>query len=126
MHCLSIVFDAGAPVMWKLVFRDGEAAEKAAAHISEARAGWYGAHPAPVVQLTDDFGQRVTIDCGNFTACMLENLEESKLAHIEMSLHEARVRSKANQMAQADPGIRQAAIMQGPAVLSPSMFNGRA
>lgn len=120
MHCLSIVFAAGAPVLWKLIYRTEEKAKQAYELLSE---------PTPEGEtrgiFEDDFGQKITIRFDNIIGMMLEDLEQSKLAHVEMTLHEARTRSKAGQMAQTDPQIRQANMLQGPAVLSPGMFNGR-
>lgn len=123
MHCLSIVFGAGAPVMWKLIYRTEEAAKAAYTTIT---------HPQPpiahemVVECVDDFGQSTCIRLNSVAGVMLEDLEQSKMAHVEMSLHEARTRSTAQKMAQADPAIRQAAMMGagGPAIFSP-MQNGR-
>lgn len=106
--------------MWKLVFRSNEKATDVYNTLIKPVP-----ETAPILHVADDFGQMVAINAHGIRGLMLEDLEQSKLAHIEMSLHEARVRSKAGQMAQADPSIRQAAMMQGPAVLAPGMLNGR-
>jgi len=53
---------------------------------------------------------------------MLENLDESQLAYIEMALHQARVQAKANERAQSDSVLRNA--KRGPAVITPGMNGG--
>lgn len=121
MHCLSIVFNAGSPVMWKLLYRTESDALSAF-----QRAGMHFAptNSPQAIQLNDDFGQSVVIGRGVAGGVMLEDLDQSKLAHIEMSLHEAKTRAKAQKQAQTDPELRTSQMMQGMPVLSP-MGNGR-
>lgn len=118
MHCLSIVFNAGSPVMWKLVFRAEENAIKAYGSIREA-----GDHD--IVELRDDFGQTVLAHLDRVAGVMLENLEESKLAHIEMQLYEAKARAAATKRAQSDPELRTAGMMHGGMPILSPMAGGR-
>ncbi len=118
MHCLSIVFNAGSPVMWKLLFREQERANTVVARFTEAPA-------SGAIYLSDDFGQQVVVNRESLAGWMLEDLDQSKLAHIEMSLHEAKTRAMANKMAQADPGLRTSQMMQGMPQFSPMGPNGR-
>jgi len=55
---------------------------------------------------------------------MLEDMEKSKLAHIERGLHQARTQAKAQQAATQDPVLKSAAMMRGPAMIDP-MGNSR-
>jgi len=81
----------------------------------------------------DDFGQEATIDRNQIHGSMLEELDKSKLARIEMELHAVRTKLKANEIADADPMIRQArARQQGggmpmlqPMGAIPGLQNGR-
>lgn len=123
MHCLSIVFNAGSPVMWKLLFREKENAESALNHLLLVF-NQQDVSSADRIGLVDDFGQTVNIKAASLDGCMLEDLDQSKLAHIEMSLHEAKTRAKAQKQAQTDPELRTSQMMQGMPVLSP-MGNGR-
>ena len=126
MHCLSIVFNAGSPVMWKLLYREVGEASIQANKLCETREKWAGSLPAPLVEITDDFGQLVQISCDSFAGCMLEDLDQSKLAHIEMSLHEAKTRAMATKQAQSDPALRTAGMISGGMpILSPMGPNGR-
>ena len=69
--------------------------------------------------VTDDFGQTATLKAGSITAFMLEDMDKSKLANVELFLHQQRVQAMAQKAAQADPGLRANSLMNGPAMLSP-------
>ncbi len=117
MHCLSIVFNAGSPVMWKLLYREATDAVKNYEALL---------HTDGDVELSDDFGQKIMVSRDQLSGVMQEDLDQSKLAHIEMSLHEAKTRAAANKQAQSDPALRTSAMMGagGMPILSP-MGNGR-
>ena len=66
---------------------------------------------ASTVSVADDFGQRATIDIKSIHGFMLEDMEQSKLAHIERGLHQARTQARAQQMATADPVLKNAAMI---------------
>lgn len=73
----------------------------------------------------DDFGQRACLRLDTITGVMLENLDESKLANIEMGLHQQRTQVGFQQRAESDPTIRAASQRRGPAVIDPTAgFNG--
>jgi hypothetical protein len=113
MFSLTIVFGPG-PMVWTLMFKNQEAALGAADTISKAPL-------EEVVAIHDEFGQACEIGKCNIYGFMVENLEQSKLAHIERALHQARTKVKADELAQADPVIRSAATRQGGAILQPAM-----
>ena len=122
MHLLTIVFGP-SPTPWSLLFKSPEAADKTFMDLESAKAGI----GASTVSVADDFGQRATIDIKSIHGFMLEDMEQSKLAHIERGLHQARTQARAQQMATADPILKNAAMMQGPAMLQPmggNRFNG--
>jgi len=113
MHLLTIVFGP-SPTPWALLFEKTEAADRALIDLKTAKAANAG-----TVDIVDDFGQRAIIEVQTIHGFMLEDMEQSKLAHIERGLHQARTQARANQMAQGDPVLKNAAMMQGPAMLSP-------
>jgi hypothetical protein len=86
-------------MMWTLLYKDREKAEQHRGHISDG--------PDRVI-LVDDFGQEATFFQECIYGVMLEDMEQSKLAHIERELHLVRTKLKANEIADADPQIRQA------------------
>ena len=112
-HLLTIVFGP-SPTPWALLFKNPEAADRALIDLKTAKAANTG-----IVDIVDDFGQRAIIEVQTIHGFMLEDMEQSKLAHIERGLHQARTQARANQMAQGDPVLKNAAMMQGPAMLSP-------
>ena len=58
--------------------------------------------------IADDFGQNCEINSKQIAGYMLENLDQSKLAHIERALNHERTRIAADKLAEADPTIREA------------------
>jgi hypothetical protein len=118
MHLLTIVFGP-VPTPWSLLFKKPELADKTFADLQIAKK-----EKAEQVSVMDEFGQRADIDVKSIHGFMLEDMEQSKLAHIERGLHQARTQARAQQMAGSDPVLKNAAMMQSPAMLSP-MGNGR-
>ena len=113
MYSLTITFGPG-PTVWRFLFRTKERAETCNALASIV--------PGSDMHIEDDFGQIGDIKAPTIHGRMLENLDESLVAYVEMALHNARVQSKAQQRAEGDPTINRQ--MRGPAVLTPNM-NGR-
>ena len=118
MHLLTIAF-GGMGMAWKFGFKTAEAAEKAyaAAHNS---IGHPGSAMAPPVEIKDDFGQRGKFGA-EITGALLENLDETKLLHVEHALHNAKTQAALQSRAQGDPTLK---FMQqngpgGPAMISP-------
>jgi hypothetical protein len=108
MYSLTVVFGTPA-TSWRFLFRSKEKAEQAIGLISD--------HPTQDLHIADDFGQSADIKALTIHGRMLENLDESQNAYVEMALHNARVQAKAQERAKADPAIR--AAQRGPAVLAP-------
>ena len=117
MHKLTIVFGPTGTV-WPLMFKTEEAAKAAYALVNEA------VFTADSFELFDDFAQSVRIRAGQTQGAMLEDLEVSKLAHVEHQMHVWRVQALSQQTATTDPMLRAAAARQGPAVITPQGANG--
>ena len=114
MFSLTIALEG--PIVWALMFKTEKAADEAWGQLKKST-------EIPVIELTDDFGQKVLVFFSNFSGAVLEDMSLTKLAHIERGLHDARTRAKLQQDAHADPALRTAAMTQGPAMINP-MGNG--
>jgi hypothetical protein len=109
MYSISIAFE-NSPTVWGLMFKDRKTAD----------AAWHKIAAESPATVEDDFGQRLEIRRENISGLMFEDMELSKLALIERSLHQARTQVKAKQMADADPMLRTAMMSSGgPAIISP-------
>ena len=125
MFSLTIVFGPSSTV-WTLMFKTEESSQNCITIIGSDNA-------TSMTVLADDFGQKCTLRTSEIHGWMIENLEQSKLARIEMELHAVRTKLKANEIADADPMIRQArARQQGggmpmlqPMGAIPGLQNGR-
>lgn len=96
-----------------LLYRTEEAAKAAVETIYDG-AGF---------SVSDDFGQTFHGTLANIRGLLVEDLDKSRLARIEMGLHNARTQIAMNKQAETDPMLRQARMQQGPSVISP-MGNG--
>lgn len=114
MFSLTIVFGP-SPVPWVLLFKSQESANAAFELAKNQR---------PLLLLTDDYGQGIALNSGSIHGAMLEDMEQSKLAHVEQGLHRARTQAKAQSMAQSDPVLKAAAMMGGAPMLQPGFGNG--
>lgn len=112
MYSLTIAFGPG-PTVWRFLFKSKESAEKYR----------HTELPMQDLHIEDDYGQIGDIKAPSIHGRMMENLDESKFAYIEMGLHNERVKIMANERGRADPTIRNA-MRQGPAVLTPMGGNG--
>ena len=99
---------------WRLLFRDGEEATSIFEKISK--------RPAQgSITIEDDYGQTFFTRDPKSIHILFEDMDKTKLAQVEMALHNARTQALATKTAQADPGLRAAAAMQGPRMLDPSL-----
>ena len=99
MFSLTIVFGPG-PMVWTLMFKEKQDAIKAMNAVGE--------HAGKFLEAEDDFGQRAIIEKTQVHGFMIEDLEQSRLAHIERALHQARTQAKGAEIADSDPILRQA------------------
>lgn len=100
------------PTIWTLLYKKKEAAQ----------AAWTIVTAGQFHEVNDDYGQSVFLPSG-VSAALLEDMDESRLAHIDRALHNARTNADANSRANADPALRMAAARTGPAVLSSMSAN---
>ena len=119
MFSLTIAFGE-TPAMWRLLFKTEEAAQEAVSTLQLF--SLTNQHPENVTSVADDFGQRCVLMCKGIQGWMLEDLDLSKQAGVEMMLHNARTQAQAQAQARQEPALRSAG--QGPSVFVPGM-NGR-
>lgn len=114
-----LVGPQGTP--WTLIYKTQETA--ASAQSSYNNTVHADAHSFVI---SDDFGQSVSIPASDLHGSMLEDLQQSQLAHIERALHHGRTNAKVMEAAQADPVLKAAAARQqmGPAIINPMGGNG--
>jgi hypothetical protein len=105
-------------VQWPLLFKDKEKVDEAWTLASSFK-------PDMSISLEDDFGQKFAAPCIMISGVMLEDLDQTKIAHIELSLHHARMQGAAQKAAAADPAIRETMRPQQPSVFVPGGMNGR-
>jgi hypothetical protein len=117
MHSLTISFGPSATT-WALMFKTEEAAKAQYDALTVAR---------PVggpIAIKDDFGQNLFIKPESLHCVILEDLDQTQIAIIARSIHQAQTQAKAQQQATNDPVLKTAAMTQrGPAMLTP--MNGR-
>src|SRR3972149_9304506 len=120
MFSISVAFGA---IAYTRIFRPPEAATKALDALSALPVHGLGIQmPATDVQVADDFGQILRCKPAP-TAMLYEDLEASKLLHVEYKLHQVRIQAETQKRAEADASLRAG---RGPAVLTPmaGMRNG--
>lgn len=117
MFNLSVAFGSGSGIIvWGFMFKTKEKADEA---LKQLEAGNVGR-----IQINDDFGQSGRIGGEHIQGVMLEDMSQTKLAHIERNLHEMRTKAGIMSAAGADPGLKFAMQNQGPPVLGAGP-NGR-
>ena len=96
---------------WRLLFKDEEKATHIYKRLTETSSG------CPLA-VSDDFGQTLYANPSSIHGFMLEDMDKTKMAHVEMALHQARTQSLATKMAQSDPALKAQSSMS-PNVISP-------
>ena len=109
MYSITVIF---GPASLRFLFKTKEKAE--------AHKNFKTDHPTQDLIIDDDFGQHGEIKALSIHGIIIEDMDHSKLAGVEVMLHNTRVQALAQQRAQSDPGLR--AAQRGPAVHTP--FNG--
>lgn len=118
MHSLSIVFGPTG-TNWRLLFRSEDRLKSALQPLSIMNFD-------DRVAINDDFGQIAVINAKEIHGWMIEDLDQTKLAAIEMSVHNGRAQADAEQAMRADPKIMSSVRSRsqgGPPILAP-MGNG--
>lgn len=96
---------------WRLLFKTEETARVAFAKLEE--------HSAEEARIEDEFGQTVIVQAGSLHGLLFEDMNKTKMAHVEIALHNARTQALATKTAQADPGLRASSMMNGPSMIDP-------
>lgn len=75
------------------------------------------------LHLIDDYGIEVMVKRSALHGAMFEDMDQSKLGHVERGLHQARLQIAADKAGMAAPDIaaHMRGRMQGPAVLAPGI-----
>ena len=116
MFCLNVAL---GNTSWRLLFRDVEKAKAAFGNLTPHHTD------GTVLSVEDDFGQTLTTVVSSIHGLMLEDLDQTKMAHVEMALHQARTQSLATKMAQTDQTLKADSMARGPAIIAPMGGNGR-
>jgi hypothetical protein len=106
MHSITVIF---GPASLRFLFKTKEKAE--------AHKNFRTDHPTQDLIIDDDFGTHAEIKALSIHGIIIEDMDVSKLAGVELMLHNTRIQAAAQHRAQSDPGLR--AARQGPAVISP-------
>ena len=117
MFCLNIAL---GNTSWRLLFKEEIMARDALDKLEVSKTSL-----APCDRVSDDFGQEFSGGAG-IIGLMLEDLDQTKMAHVEMALHQARTQSLATKMAQTDQTLKADSMVRGPAIIAPMGGNGRA
>ena len=106
VHSVSVIV---GPTSIRFLFKTKEKAE--------ALKNFKTDHPTQDLHIDDDFGSHAEIKALSIHGIIIEDLDVSKLAAVEIMLHDARIRTTAQHRAQSDTQLRAAA--RGPSVLTP-------
>jgi|HubBroStandDraft_4_1064222.scaffolds.fasta_scaffold00027_80 hypothetical protein len=109
MHRVTVVL---GPTALGFMFKTKEKAE--------AHKNFKTDHPTQDLTIDDDFGQHAEIKATSIHGIIIEDMDQAKLAQVELMLHNTRVQAAAQHRAQSDPALN--ATRRGPAVMTP--FNG--
>ena len=112
MYLISVVVGRGQPLVWALAFKDED---KALAALEALKS-------VGDIDVADEHGQRLIARGGDLGPIMFENTMESKVATIERTLNEQRIRADVVSRMKADPKLQL--VGGGPAMLSPMGING--
>lgn len=117
MFSISILIGSG---QMRLLYKTEEAAGHAYAALLNVGT------PVAIGQqeLTDDFGQKLLVKPQSMHGFLFEDMDQSKLAAVELMLCQARAQNMATKQAQSDPAFRAGVATPTSPILSP-MGNDR-
>lgn len=115
MFTLSIAVGRAQPMVWTLMFRTQKAADEAVTTLRDS---------VGTVSLTDEFGQTFDGTKADIVGSLFEDLEQSRLAHVERTLQVELVKAATITRMRSNPAFSSLASA-GPAMLQPGMINGR-
>lgn len=106
------------PMCFQLLFRQEEKAREAQTVLAHNPATAIGS--TEWIAVVDEFGHEITCERKHLAGYIFEDLEKTKIAHVERALHQQRTQNLAQKTASSDPGLRMnAAINGGSPMLSP-------
>ena len=111
MHAVTVFLGTGA---WALLFKDEDRAKTIVSQLRD----YISLLNVQNVEIIDDFGQALMVATKPH-GWLHEDLELSKLARVEFALHQQRTQVLAQKMASSDSTLRQAHMMNGPAIIDP-------
>jgi len=109
MFSITVAMGRGQPIVWTLLFRDATKYESALKMLRSAGD----------INIADEFGQILCTKGGDIVGMLAEDMDQSRGASIERTLHEMRLRQMLQARVQADSGLKFMLNNQGPAVLNP-------
>ena len=112
MFSLTVSFGPGPATMWTLMFRTEDSAIAASAIMHDK---------SDRININDDFGQSLNVERNTVHGWMSEDMNLSKLAHVERALHQARMQAEGQMAAESDHVLRAARARQGSAILTPGI-----
>ena len=110
MHAITVIV---GQIGWSLLFKEESKAKEMSAILAKRENEF--------TVLEDDFGQKLDARTALIAGYMIEDMEQSKLAHVERALHQQRTQNLAQKIAESDPGLRINRMMNGPAMIQPGM-----
>lgn len=112
---------ANTQIVWTLLYKTKAVADSAWRGLLELHSNL-----KQDAGVCDEFGQMVMLPVGAIAGVLFEDLDQSKMAHIERAMHTERVKIQAQNAAQSDPIIKNAmrTAQRGPAIFDPTMQNG--
>jgi hypothetical protein len=113
VHSIAITFGPTS-TLWVLTFKTKESAEAAYDKIFDC----IERSESTSVSVKDDFGYRVYVPVAEINGVLFEDMDQTRLVHIERNLHQMRTQLKVQQIAQADPALKLANIQMHPGPFS--------
>lgn len=118
MFSLTICFGPTG-TLWTMLFKTEQNARQISDIIKEEMVTYKLQGKDGYGEFNDEFGQSFSLAFSAIHGMMLEDLEQSKLAHIERALHQARTQALGQTMVESDSTLKAARQRQGAAIIQP-------
>ena len=110
MYCVNVAL---GNVCWRLLYKEEEKAKSVFDSLKRLPIG-----QASII-VEDDFGSTLDATMGSIHGVMYEDLDKTKMANVELHMHQQRVNVMCQKAAQADPSLRASQRGNGIMPLSP-------
>ncbi len=115
MYLISVLVGRAQPLVWGLLFKDEHNALAALGRLREVGD----------IDVEDEHGQRLVAKGGDIGPIMFEDMALSKLAGVERTLHEQKIRAMCVKRMQTEAEFRGVVPASGgPGILTPMGTNG--